>query len=201
MGLIWNIKACSQHVNRAELTCNRLSQIRDAFIGHAHQHHDLIGCSKTRTVVAQSVLVMVSTLRHIRNCWFKLLLFIAFNALPLLVWHQEEHPACKKLSDEVLWWLSVWSDVHIVCIWSSWCSCHPQTPSSLVSFKSRLVLPFWYQLTQVVLEKRPLNGCNIIIIILNTCISCSCLHWSLQTVQFMCCEQALKCHGYSSSLY
>ena len=35
-----------------------------------------------------------------------------------------------------------------------------QTPSSLVSFKSRLVLPFWYWLTQVVLEKRPLNGCS-----------------------------------------
>jgi len=36
---------------------------------------------------------------------------------------------------------------------------HPKTPSSLASFKSRLVLPFWYQLTQVVLERRPLNGC------------------------------------------
>jgi len=34
---------------------------------------------------------------------------------------------------------------------------HPQTPPSLASFKSRLVLPFWYRLTQVVLEKRPLN--------------------------------------------
>jgi len=33
------------------------------------------------------------------------------------------------------------------------------TSSSLTSLKSRLVLPFWYQLTQVVLEKRPLNGC------------------------------------------
>ena len=46
------------------------------------------------------------------------------------------------------------------CIWSSWCRCHPKTPSSLASFKSRLVLPFWYRLTQVVglLEKRPLNG-------------------------------------------
>jgi len=37
---------------------------------------------------------------------------------------------------------------------------HPETPSSLASFKSRLVLLFWYWLTQVVLEKRPLNGCN-----------------------------------------
>jgi len=37
---------------------------------------------------------------------------------------------------------------------------HPKSPSSLASFKSRLVLPFWYQLTQVVLEKRPLNECS-----------------------------------------
>jgi len=37
---------------------------------------------------------------------------------------------------------------------------HPNIPSSLASFKSRLVLPFWYRLTQVVLEKRPLNGCS-----------------------------------------
>jgi len=34
---------------------------------------------------------------------------------------------------------------------------HPKTPSSLASFKSRLVLPFSYQLTEVVLEKRSLN--------------------------------------------
>ena len=37
---------------------------------------------------------------------------------------------------------------------------HPKTPSSLASLKSRLVLPFWYWLNQVVLEKRPLNGCS-----------------------------------------
>jgi len=58
------------------------------------------------------------------------------------------------------WWGYVWSKVHIVCIWSSWCHCHLKTPSTLASFKSRLALPFWYGLTQVVLEKRPLNGCS-----------------------------------------
>jgi len=78
----------------------------------------------------------------------------------LLVGHQAEHPACKKLSDEVLVWLSVRNKVQIVCIWSGWCHCHPKSPSSLASFKSRQVLPFWYQLTQVVLERRPLNGCS-----------------------------------------
>ena len=40
----------------------------------------------------------------------------AFSALTLLAGRQEEHPACKKLSDEVLVWLSVWSKVQIVCL-------------------------------------------------------------------------------------
>ena len=38
---------------------------------------------------------------------------------------QEEQTACKKLSDGVLAWLSDWSVVQIICIWSSWCHCHP----------------------------------------------------------------------------
>ena len=36
---------------------------------------------------------------------------LAFSALTLLVGRQEGHPACKKLSGEVLAWLSVWSKV------------------------------------------------------------------------------------------
>jgi len=36
----------------------------------------------------------------------------AFNALTLSVWH----PACKKMSDEVLAWLSVWREVQMICI-------------------------------------------------------------------------------------
>jgi len=51
---------------------------------------------------------------------------VAFSALTLLIWHQEEHLACKKLSDEeVLAWLSAWSEVQMICIWSSWCHCNP----------------------------------------------------------------------------
>ena len=38
--------------------------------------------------------------------------YCAFSALTLLVGCQEEHPACIKLADEVLAWLSVWSKVH-----------------------------------------------------------------------------------------
>jgi len=32
----------------------------------------------------------------------------------LLVGHPEEHPACKKLSDEVLVWLSVWTGARCI---------------------------------------------------------------------------------------
>ena len=87
----------------------------------------------------------------------------AFSALTLLVGRQEGHPACKKTSGGVLAWLSVWSEVQ-TCIWPSWCQCHSL---SLAPVKSRLVLPFWYRLTQVVLEKRPLNGC--------CCCCCCCI--------------------------
>ena len=67
--------------------------------------------------------------------------------------HQEEHPACKKLYDEMLAWLSVWSEVQMTCIWSSWCHCHPIISCFI---KIQHGLPFWCQLIQVVLEK----GCK-----------------------------------------
>ena len=61
----------------------------------------------------------------------------------------------KKLSGEVLAWWTIWSEVQ-TCICPSWCHCHSL---SLASVKSRLVLPFWYRPTRVVLKKGPLNGC------------------------------------------
>jgi len=79
----------------------------------------------------------------------------AFSALTLLVGCQEEHTACKNLSDEVLTWLSVWSEMRMICISSSWCYA-TATPSSLASLKFR---PFWCRLTHVVLKKRLLNRC------------------------------------------
>ena len=88
----------------------------------------------------------------------------SFSALMLLVGRQEGHPACKKLSSGVLAWLSVWSEVH-TCIRPSWCHCHSL---SLASVKSKLVLPFWYRLIQVVLDKGLLDGCVCV------CVCCVC---------------------------
>jgi len=57
----------------------------------------------------------------------------------------------------------IWSEVHIVCkIMVQLMQLHPKTPPSLASFKSTLVLPIWYRLTQAVLEKRPLKGGGVV---------------------------------------
>jgi len=83
----------------------------------------------------------------------------SLQCLTLLVGCQEARPACKNQ------------------VMGCWCGClsgarcrlfaygpadatASQTPSSLASFKSRLVLPFWYRLTQVFLPRGPLNGCS-----------------------------------------
>ena len=88
---------------------------------------------------------------------------------------------CKVWMPSVLWhrWLGVrksirpvkiewWGVGVVICLERSTdCShmvhlmpLHPQTPASLASFKSRLVLPVWYRLAQVVMEKTPLNRCS-----------------------------------------
>jgi len=79
--------------------------------------------------------------------------------MPSVLWHcwaSGRAYDLQKLSDRVLAWLSVWSVVQMICIWSSWCYCHP-----IISCFSKIQngLPFWCRLTQVVLEKRPLNIC------------------------------------------
>jgi len=83
----------------------------------------------------------------------------AFSTLMLLVGRQEGHIWPVKTEWWVLAWLSVWSEVQ-TCIQPSWCHCYSL---SLAPIKSRLVLPFWYQLTWVVPDKGLLSGCVVII--------------------------------------
>ena len=118
--------------------------------------------SKFITILSHRNVLLPYLVKYLASFWLTMaddsifvLLYVYFSALTLLVGRQEGHPACKKLSSEVLAWLSVWSEVQ-TCIWSSGCHCHSL---SLASLKSRLVLPFWYWLTRVVPDKGPLNGC------------------------------------------
>jgi len=69
-------------------------------------------CVWQKTAIAQLITV---------NCLFTMCLQCFYT-----VEHQEEHPDCKKSSDELLMWLSVWSVVQVVCLLSSWCNCIPK---------------------------------------------------------------------------
>ena len=98
---------------------------------------------------------------QIMTLYFNLQLWnaVSFQQLPSVLWRcwlgsrKGIRPVKNRVG--VLAWLSVWSEVQ-TCIWPNWRHCHSL---SLASVKSRLVLSFWYQLTRVVLEKRPLNEC------------------------------------------
>ena len=61
---------------------------------------------------------------------------------------------------------------------------HKKALSSHASFKSKLVLPFWYQHIQVVLEKRPLTC-------VRACVGvCVCIlhYWSVRSTNSCLCE-------------
>ena len=108
---------------------------------------------------------------------------IAFRALTLLVGCQKEHLACKKLSDGVLVWLSIWSEVQIICICLP---LHPQKPHHLLPHLN----PDWFTFLVsvyiylhifesgnlahrhniVVLDKRLLNGCSSSVVCRATCV-------------------------------
>ena len=83
------------------------------------------------------------------------LLFISFTYLPSVLWHcwlggrKGIRPVKNRVVGYVIC-LERGADLHMAKL---------MLLMSLASEKSRLVLPFWYRLTQVVLEKRPLNGC------------------------------------------
>jgi len=88
-----------------------------------------------------------------RNWFCPQSLIKCLRALTLLVRHQEEHPACNKLSDEVWVWLFVYSKVQMICIWPTWCHCH-----TIISRFIKIHIGFYLSGAGLPrLEKRPLH--------------------------------------------
>ena len=85
-------------------------------------------------------------------------------------------------------WL-LWSKVQ-TCMWPSWCHCHSL---SLASVKSRLVLPFWYWLTWIVLQKGLLNRC--------VCVSTFCAFLCLTAVRSRCSCSIDAAHFYRCCMF
>jgi len=89
--------------------------------------------------------------------------FFKNSFMPSVLWH------CWLGIRKNIWPVKIewWGVDVVICLeWGAYgwhMVCYHKTPSSLTSFKSRLVLPFWYRLTQIVLEKRPLNVVVVVI--------------------------------------
>ena len=101
--------------------------------------------------------------KTLKNCWknscpvIKHYKLTDNESVPSVIWHYWLG-ARKSIQHVKIEW---WSVGVVICLergaycckWSSWCHCHPKTPSSLASIKSRLVFPFFYRLSQAATKK------------------------------------------------
>jgi len=126
------------------LTITETALTSSGLVARRHPPNDVARvCSASRAAerpdICCSALSTCCHCKHIHNSWILTTLeftdayfitsvyffiSICHQRLTLLAGRQEEHLACKKLSDEVLAWLSVRNEVQMICIWSSWCHCH-----------------------------------------------------------------------------
>jgi len=129
--------------------------------------------SKTRHVSSVSWSVHCSdepcSCQEITAMWQYNIIYYNTILLPSLLWRcwlssRKGIRPVKTKSWVVRYWRGylAWSKVQMICIWSSWCHCHP-----IISYSSKIQngLPFLCRLTQVVLEKRPLNGCSVVVVV------------------------------------
>ena len=63
----------------------------------------------------------------------------------------------SSLAYLIVHWWSLFTAFLCIHLWLACLQCFDAV--GWVAVKSRLVLPFWYRLTRVVLDKGPLNGC------------------------------------------
>jgi len=114
--------------------------------------------------------------------------------MPSVFWHcwlggRKSIRSVKNMSEVVLAWLSVWREVQTICIWSSWCHCHPII-SCFIKIQNGST--FWCHLTQVVVEKRLLNGrssSSMFIFLLRKCIQV--FIYVANSILYYCCWQIL----------
>jgi len=110
-----------------------------------------------------------------------LLLSVQFasSSFTLLFGWQEGHPVCKN-EWWILAWLSVWSELQICMCPSGW-HCHPLSLAPVNPDCFYLCC----RLTQVVLDKGPLNMCVCVSVSVYVC-ACVCLHASEYNDQCIC---------------
>jgi len=90
-------------------------------------------------------LIMVNTI-HFRNFGTPLYFWKSVGALALLVEHQQE---CQPVKHWVMrcWhgYPSIQNEVKMICMWSSWCHCHPIN-SCFITIQNDYI---WWQLSRL----------------------------------------------------
>ena len=106
---------------------------------------------------------------------------------------QEEHPACKNW---VVGCCCGYLSGAIVCsLFAYGPTDATATPNPIVSclIEIQTVLHFWYRLTQVVQEKRPLNGCSSVVVSQGIAPAVNWTCWCAGRPMFVCTISVCPC--------
>jgi len=150
-----------------------------------HEEYFIARWAQSLKTLVWDLINMQNVLNHVSDRSSHLtgkqqIFFTIWSIVPSVLWRcwLGGRKGIRPVKNE--WWgadvvicLERGADLHM----PSWCHCHPL---SLASVKSRLVLPFWYWPTRVVLKKGPLNGC--------VCVCVGPLQLS--------CHPKLQCHSW-----
>ena len=122
------------------LSCGGLARGADLHMAQLMPLRLTVSCfSKTQTgftflVSAHPGIPGKRAIKHVCVC-----VCVCFDTLG---WASGIESSLQKLSDEMLMWLSVWNEVQIVCVLSSWCHCIPK-PHRLLPHLN----PHWFYLS------------------------------------------------------
>jgi len=118
------------------------------------QHTNTV--SQTDRITNKTQIIIKTGVTYFLLVQWRVIVSLCFDTVKLLDGRQEKHPACTKLTGMVI--CMKW-DANNFAYGPADVTA---TPPSLISLNPAWFLPFWCRLTQVVLKKRPLNGCSFV---------------------------------------
>jgi len=133
-------------------------------------------CCNDRTICEQFMSLIVRTCIHCKLSWQLFYVCWQFSFFHIEYFYLLSYISfCLQCFNAVGWvagrasGLVGWGPGKVICLERD-AHLHMAhlMPLSLASVKSRLVLPFWYVLTRVVLDKGPLNGCVCVVCLISS---------------------------------
>jgi len=147
-------------------------------------------CCNDRTICEQFMSLIVRTCIHCKLSWQLFYVCWQFSFFHIEYFYLLSYVSfCLQCFNAVGWvagrasGLVGWGPGKVICLErDAHLHMAQLMPLSLASVKSRLVLPFWYVLTRVVLDKGPLIGCVCVWYVslalchvYHVCMACICV--------------------------